>query len=113
MFSRVVYRPLCWLIFGHEPIIEINERENKSVYVCERCRAVLGDFVTDLRKPRGQAGRRDTGQRSLKSGLSSTCHRQLLISSTKQEPLEGRAALGAETSHTGPDAAGTRRGKGG
>jgi hypothetical protein len=112
MSSRVMFRPLCWLIFGHEPIIEVNERENKSVYVCERCRAMLGDFVTNLRKPRGQSGRRDTRQRALKSGLPSTCHRPLLISSTKQGPLEGRVALGTETSPTGPDAAGTLRGKG-
>jgi hypothetical protein len=54
MSSRVMFRPLCWLIFGHEPIIEVNERENKSVYVCERCRAMLGDFVTNLRKPRAK-----------------------------------------------------------
>jgi hypothetical protein len=52
--NRVVFRPLCWLIFGHEPIIEINEKENKSEYVCERCRAILGDFVTNLRKPRAK-----------------------------------------------------------
>ncbi len=51
MSTRVAFRPLCWLIFGHEPIIEINERENKSELVCERCRARLGDFVTNLRKP--------------------------------------------------------------
>jgi hypothetical protein len=43
------------MFFGHEPIIEVNERENKSELVCERCRAVLGDFVTNLRRPRGGA----------------------------------------------------------
>lgn len=50
MSPRIVLRPLCRLVFGHEPIVEINERANKSEYVCERCRAVLGDFVTNLRK---------------------------------------------------------------
>jgi hypothetical protein len=50
MFPRIVFRPLCRLVFGHEPIIEVNEGANKSEYVCERCRAVLGDFVTNLRK---------------------------------------------------------------
>jgi hypothetical protein len=51
MSARVVFRPLCRLIFGHQPIIEVNEAANKSEYVCERCGAVLGDFVTNLRKP--------------------------------------------------------------
>jgi hypothetical protein len=41
---------LCRLVFGHELLIEVNERENKSEYVCQRCRAVVGDFVTNLRK---------------------------------------------------------------
>ncbi|HTK74145.1 MAG TPA: hypothetical protein VL371_02745 [Gemmataceae bacterium] len=50
MSSRIISRPLCRLVFGHEAIVEINERTNKSEYVCERCRAVLGDFVTNLRK---------------------------------------------------------------
>ena len=50
MSPRIFLRPLCRLVFGHEPIIEVNERSNKSEYVCERCRAVLGDFVTNLRK---------------------------------------------------------------
>jgi len=50
MSPRIVFRPLCVLVFGHEPIIEFNERANKSEYVCERCGAVLGDFVTNLRK---------------------------------------------------------------
>ena len=50
MTPRIVLRPLCRLLFGHEPIIETNDRTNKSEYVCERCRAVLGDFVTNLRK---------------------------------------------------------------
>jgi hypothetical protein len=50
MSSRIVLRLLGCLIFGHQRIIEVNERENKSEYVCERCRAVLGDFVTNLRK---------------------------------------------------------------
>jgi hypothetical protein len=50
MSPRIVFRPLCRLVFGHEPVVEINERANKSEYICERCRAVLGDFVTDLRK---------------------------------------------------------------
>src|SRR6476469_4782940 len=49
MSSRIVLRLLGCLIFGHQRIIEVNERENKSEYVCERCRAVLGDFVTNLR----------------------------------------------------------------
>jgi hypothetical protein len=52
--SPRIFRPLCRLVFGHEPIIEVNERENKSEYVCERCRAVLGDFVTNLRKARAE-----------------------------------------------------------
>jgi hypothetical protein len=51
MPPRVVFRPLCRLIFGHEPTIAVNEAANKSEYVCERCGAVLGDFVTNLRKP--------------------------------------------------------------
>ncbi len=50
MSRRILLRPLCRLVFGHEPIIEINERANKSEYVCERCRAVLGAFVINLRK---------------------------------------------------------------
>jgi hypothetical protein len=51
MPPRVGFRPLCRLIFGHEPIVEVNEAANKAEYVCERCGAVLGDFVTNLRKP--------------------------------------------------------------
>jgi hypothetical protein len=51
MPPRVVFRPLCRLIFGHAPIVEVNEAANKSEYVCERCGAVLGDFVTNLRNP--------------------------------------------------------------
>jgi hypothetical protein len=51
MPPRVVFRPLCRLIFGHQPVVEVNEAANKSEYVCERCGAVLGDFVTNLRKP--------------------------------------------------------------
>lgn len=50
MSPRIVFGPLCRLVFGHELIIEFNERENKFEYVCERCRAVLGDFVTNVRK---------------------------------------------------------------
>lgn len=50
MSPWIVFRLLCRLVFGHEPIIEVNERANKSEYVCERCRDVLGDFVTNLRK---------------------------------------------------------------
>jgi hypothetical protein len=50
MSPRIFFRPLCRLVFGHEMIIEINERANKSEYVCVRCQAVLGDFVTNLRK---------------------------------------------------------------
>lgn len=50
MSPRVFLRPLCRLVFGHELVIEVNERENRSEYVCERCRAVVGDFVTNLRK---------------------------------------------------------------
>jgi hypothetical protein len=51
MSSRVVYRPLCWLVFGHEASVETNEAANKSEFVCVRCGAVLGDCVTNLRKP--------------------------------------------------------------
>lgn len=50
MSPWIVFRLLCRLDFGHEPIIEVNERANKSEYVCERCRDVLSDFVTKLRK---------------------------------------------------------------
>src|SRR5688500_11457908 len=54
MPPRAVFRPLCCLIFGHAPVVEVNEAENSSAYVCERCRAPLGDFVTNLRKPRAE-----------------------------------------------------------
>jgi hypothetical protein len=50
MAPRTVFHPVCRLVFGHEPIIEVNEWANKAEYVCERCGAVLGDFVTNLRK---------------------------------------------------------------
>jgi hypothetical protein len=46
MSPRIVFRPLRRLVFGHEPIVELNEPANKSKYVCERCHAVLGNFVT-------------------------------------------------------------------
>ena len=36
MTARVVYRPLYWLLFGHERTVEVNEAENKSEYVCVR-----------------------------------------------------------------------------
>jgi hypothetical protein len=49
MSLRFMVRPLCRLL-GHARIIETDERANKSEYVCERCGAVLGDFVTNLRK---------------------------------------------------------------
>jgi hypothetical protein len=42
---------LCWLVFGHEASVAINEGQNKSEFVCVRCGAVLGDCVTNLRKP--------------------------------------------------------------
>jgi hypothetical protein len=44
-------RRLGCLIFGHAPIVEINEVQNTSAYICERCRVVLGDFVTIVCKP--------------------------------------------------------------
>jgi hypothetical protein len=47
------FRSLCCLVLGHQPIVEIDEAANKAEYVCERCRAVLGEFVTNLRKPHG------------------------------------------------------------
>ena len=40
------------LICGHAPTVEINEPENRSELVCERCRTVLGVFVMNLRKDR-------------------------------------------------------------
>jgi hypothetical protein len=57
-----VVRSLCCLVFGHEPAIEVNEAENKSEYVCASCRGVLGDFVTNLRRPVDQAGPRDASR---------------------------------------------------
>ena len=59
MPPRIVLRPLCRLLVGHEPIIETNDRTNKSEYVCERCRAVLGDFVTNLHSFLEQTGPED------------------------------------------------------
>jgi hypothetical protein len=52
MILRTVLCSLGCLLRGHAPIVEINETQNKSELVCERCRAVLGDFVTNLRKNR-------------------------------------------------------------
>ena len=51
MSLRSILRPVCCFILGHAPIVETDWRANKSQYMCERCRAVLGDFVTNLRKP--------------------------------------------------------------
>ena len=51
MSLRSIFQPVCCVVLGHAPIVDTDLRANKSQYVCERCRAVLGDFVSNLRKP--------------------------------------------------------------
>jgi hypothetical protein len=50
MSLRTALCSLGCLIRGHAPIVEMNECENKSEIVCERCGTVLGDFVVNLKK---------------------------------------------------------------
>jgi hypothetical protein len=50
MSPNAIFSSLGCLIRGHAPIVEINESECKSECICERCGAVLGVFVVNLRK---------------------------------------------------------------